>query len=668
MEDIGTSKNTRFIIKLIQIIKKNDEEIAKVIDQKKIIPKKTFTTQNLKDFIIDSYPKSKLCPCILVISENFEDGYFCSEANDKPDANLNKYFPNHVIPIIINFDKKCDCGFTELESLSKKQIYEKYIKKINDLKKLLDMQISEKDQKIKELEELNNDILSSYDKSILKTSNEDNSKSILKTSNEDNSKSFIKLESYDFFKDKSFVDFYDVIIDIKSIKDINKGWEIKMNKNGEKRFKEFKDKNALIIGIIGNSNKGKSFLLSKISKIDLPSGTSITTEGLSIKYPELEKYVNRKIILLDTAGLETPLLFEKNNYKLNEENTNDFNELLKEKAREKIMTELFLQNFIIYNSDILIAVVGILTYAEQKLLNRIKTELQRNKENKTLYIIHNLMTYTSIEQVEQYINNYLLKSATFDLEKRTEISTKININNGNNVPYFFEKNCKMKIFHLIFANENSEAGKYYNNFTLNFFEKSYQNIINIKPFDVIQRVKERFIEASKELIEKNEKNEYINEDDFYSNEYIIRERRFKLKNQRKIILKKCLIDELGFSNLRSNGFNPYYNYYKKDNKIIIRVETPGNINLTVDYKYSDNYVIVEIKGIKKKDKEPKLIEDNLFNSREFGQFRIEIPLLMKLANKKPIISRKEGITFIEYELEVNTRNTNNYISDITDEI
>ena len=233
---------------------------------------------------------------------------------------------------------------------------------------------------------------------------------------------------------------------------------------------------------------------------------------------------------------------------------------------------------------------------------------------------------------------------------------------------FFEKNCKMKIFHLIFANENSEAGKYYNNFTLNFFEKSYQNIINIKPFDVIQRVKERFIEASKELIEKNEKNEYINEDDFDSNEYIIRERRFKLKKNRDIVLKKCYIDELGFSNLRSNGFNPYYNYYKKDNKIIIRVETPGNINLTVDYKYSDNYVIVEIKGIKKKDKEPKLIEDNLFNSREFGQFRIEIPLLMKLANKKPIISRKEGITFIEYELEVNTRNTNNYISDITDEI
>ena len=60
--------------------------------------------------------------------------------------------------------------------------------------------------------------------------------------------------------------------------------------------------------MIGSSNKGKSFILSKISKIDLPSGTSIRTEGLSIKYPDLETYTNRRIALLDSAGLETPVL------------------------------------------------------------------------------------------------------------------------------------------------------------------------------------------------------------------------------------------------------------------------------------------------------------------------------------------------------------------------
>ena len=53
--------------------------------------------------------------------------------------------------------------------------------------------------------------------------------------------------------------------------------------------------------------------MSKISKIDLPSGTSISTEGLSIKYPEIEKYQNRNIALLDSAGLETPVLKETDN-------------------------------------------------------------------------------------------------------------------------------------------------------------------------------------------------------------------------------------------------------------------------------------------------------------------------------------------------------------------
>ena len=40
--------------------------------------------------------------------------------------------------------------------------------------------------------------------------------------------------------------------------------------------------------------KRKSFILSKISKIKLPSRTSVRTEGLNIKYPDLEWFENRK--------------------------------------------------------------------------------------------------------------------------------------------------------------------------------------------------------------------------------------------------------------------------------------------------------------------------------------------------------------------------------------
>jgi len=105
-----------------------------------------------------------------------------------------------------------------------------------------------------------------------------------------------------------FNEFYDVIVHIDSIKDINKGWEIEMSPRAEKHYKEYKTEKVLRIGVIGNANKGKSFLLSKISKMKLPSGMSIKTEGLSIKYPDLRLFKDRKIALLDSAGMETPVL------------------------------------------------------------------------------------------------------------------------------------------------------------------------------------------------------------------------------------------------------------------------------------------------------------------------------------------------------------------------
>ena len=45
----------------------------------------------------------------------------------------------------------------------------------------------------------------------------------------------------------------------------------------------------------------------------LPSGMSIKTEGLSIKYPDLSVFKDRKIVLLDSAGSETPVLISDKN-------------------------------------------------------------------------------------------------------------------------------------------------------------------------------------------------------------------------------------------------------------------------------------------------------------------------------------------------------------------
>ena len=62
---------------------------------------------------------------------------------------------------------------------------------------------------------------------------------------------------------KDFTNFYDIIIDIKSMKSICNGWEIKKSKRIETNYEQFNKNEVIVVGVIGNSNKGKSFILSK---------------------------------------------------------------------------------------------------------------------------------------------------------------------------------------------------------------------------------------------------------------------------------------------------------------------------------------------------------------------------------------------------------------------
>ena len=141
---------------------------------------------------------------------------------------------------------------------------------------------------------------------------------------------------------------------------------------------------------------------------------------------------------MDSAGQEVPLLQSANNLKEknNEEENkkqneikiendkenikegNDKENIKEEKAlnetkllekclRDKLITEKFLEEFIIHTSDVLILVVGNITLNEQKILTRIKNSLQKEKKN--IYVIHNLQNYQRKEQVEDYIENTLKK-------------------------------------------------------------------------------------------------------------------------------------------------------------------------------------------------------------------------------------------------------------------
>ena len=335
------------------------------------------TFQDLLEYFAFLDPSLNLCQCCQFQASKDKKSYDEQCLIISNNSKIHEYsdYLNNLY-IIKNKDKCKHCNSNYLK-FSKKDIYSYFLKEIEKL-------MGQKNKEISELKQ--------------------------------------QMENKVMLDQPSNIDqFYDIIVHIDSIKDINKGWKIEMNENGKANYNKYKGEKIIKIGVIGNANKGKSFILSKISKIDLPSGMSIKTEGLSVKYPVLnDEYKDRRIALLDSAGLETPVLINNN---ILDDKKKD---LFKEKSREKLLTELFLQNYIVHNSDILIVVVDCLSFSEQKLLMKIKREIERSKRSLPLYIIHNLKTYTKVNQVKDYIENTLLKSATFSLVKMPIINTKKN--------------------------------------------------------------------------------------------------------------------------------------------------------------------------------------------------------------------------------------------------
>ena len=649
------------------------------------------TFQDLLEYFAYNYPSLKICQCydFEIMLNNYN--YYCIEKKSK----LVEY-SNYLNNLQLDNNKgKCEHDDNHNPLLfSKKDIFDTLSQQILNNKK--DKEINQLNEKIKLLQETiknnngTNEILNNKNKEIfelknkieklIKENNEMNNKvkdyktlqnenMILTQTINGNTGMIMQLNKTGLINNKKFLPeqhiginekngqviiensnikqkpdekFYDIIVHIDSIKDINKGWRVEMSPNAEKNYKNFKTQQVLRIGVIGNANKGKSFILSKISKMKLPSGMSIKTEGLSIKYPDLTGgFNNRKIALLDSAGLETPVLVD-------DIKDNEKNEIFKEKSREKLITELFLQNYIVNNSDILIVVVDSLSFSEQKLLLKVKKEMERAKRKIPLYIIHNLKTFITIKQVEDYIQNTLLKSATFKLEKSHNINTKYNHISDIHCYNEITQDKDQKIVHFIYANEGSPAGEKYNNFGLDYIEKAYQGIFGLQPFDVIESIKERYIKVSKDITEKTEK-ENLSNDSFQSDDpYLI-----KLKDEKEIILKKCLIDELGFSNFKANGFEPKYNIFCKDNKIIVRVEAPGNCDLESKIEIQGEYNVIKLYGEKRRDKEPENLDKNIFTSREIGPFSLEIPLKFSeyhLKAQAPKMDCKKGVYMVEYEL------------------
>ena len=217
-------------------------------------------------------------------------------------------------------------------------------------------------------------------------------------------------------------------------------------KKEKKIYHKIINEETLKIGVLGLNNVGKSYLLSKMVRVEIPTGYSIETKGISIKYSQQNKGEEKGVCILDSAGFESPLLknenyfednwnkeilngngYENKNEKENKlENYLKFNKKKEQLSRDKAHTERLIEQIIISLSDMIILVIGKLTRTEQRLITRIKNLAKKNDNNKinAIIIVHNLAQYNKIIEVEKHISQYLTQSATFELKKQEVIGIK----------------------------------------------------------------------------------------------------------------------------------------------------------------------------------------------------------------------------------------------------
>ena len=92
-----------------------------------------------------------------------------------------------------------------------------------------------------------------------------------------------------------------------------------------------------------------------------------------------------------------------------------------EYSRDKLITEYYIQQFILWKSDIIILLVGSITLSEQKLYARIKSEILTIQENsgkpKKLFVVHNLQNFYRKDDVNDYIENTLKKLYNVELDE-----------------------------------------------------------------------------------------------------------------------------------------------------------------------------------------------------------------------------------------------------------
>lgn len=428
-------------------------------------------------------------------------------------------------------------------------------------------------------------------------------------------------------------DFYDIVINIDSLKAQEVGWEILSNH----LKKSQKDASYSVVGFVGRENVGKTFILNKICGFDLPSGSTINTKGLSLKYAE-----RNSVLCLDSSGIQTPVYYfddkvlrrfsvEKKDLLVNDE-------IRREIINDRIITDVFLQDFILDVCGVIVIVVGQLSQNDQKFIERIRKKYQAKKR---IIIVHNFFDIDSMENV--------LKKVEKDIGLGFDTVARMIPNAGDeNVNEYIEKmNDKERenISHLVLGNENSESGERFNKWTIEYLRDILDTNVEKRKFNIFNELSSFFEENYRLYIQ------------------------FKTPpkgplsikvNPEKSLMKIDTTDSYEVTNPIFNSLgglvtNPPYEIFEKQDRYICSIELSQvlrkSLVLSIDKKKTEFNCLI-VKGQRYLNNKDNTLNDcvRYHGTRNLGEFMCMIPLgsnALKVIIDKNSIHYQDGVLSLE---------------------
>lgn len=319
-------------------------------------------------------------------------------------------------------------------------------------------------------------------------------------------------------------------------------WKLQINR-GPSNNEDIGHWNGHVVGIMGNFNKGKTWILGRLSDYEFPAnGMTVRTEGICCKWIQTQPKTGSKEdseiryhLAIDTAGFNSPIALAKaenptvrrekriaetheQDRKCVQENTiagfldraidrsattSETNHMVAEetisdvavKMQEIHNSEHFVASMTLALSNYIIVVMQETSVGDQKFLFDVQRKWfecysrEKSSRYEKVFVIHNFRTTDNVEEMEE-----LFSQSTCDVYE--------GLKSVEGVVSVFE--CShIKSTHVCLMNDKSAAGKEYNSAVFDLIKDWIHNTLSPLAEPLTAEVlKKRFADSATQLLNR----------------------------------------------------------------------------------------------------------------------------------------------------------------------